>query len=543
MAARPQVIKVVETALPAQLELLETELAKDIWDVRNIPGARYSDHRSEHLVNFTRIPAAFRGVVKQYIKFRLVTQNRSLVHCTDMLRHIQEFLSFFASKHPGHRDFQSLEVSDIEAYIQYLKVTPNHYGRQRSGRKRWEATNYPYHFLKHLKRIRSPIAPTTDIDLIFWPEHLGKIPQYHGPKGRPASGKPKFIPLPVLQQLDQYIHQLLPRYLPVAILLRVSGWRISDILNLRYDTCLKREFSLEKQTYQYSLVGDIPKTSILEHEIPITAEVAALIEAQCTLVKQTHSEAANPKHYLFPAGTRRRQGRPLMGSSVQDALNRLARTYEIKGVDGNIFHFGTHAFRHTKAVELINQGMPFVLVQKWMAHLSPEMTLVYAQILAETMRKEWEKVEAKVGVRFLEGKPTRIEGKQLQGLLTNNAFDPQRVREHRVNIKLPVGNCVKPKDFQCRFVELPCFNCPMHVLTETDLPWLLNYELQLLERIEVGKQAGNIHWVEANQKLLEEKVRPTITLLQQEVIVAREAQDVREYTAEEWNQRQREERA
>ncbi|HEY7122996.1 MAG TPA: tyrosine-type recombinase/integrase [Ktedonobacterales bacterium] len=325
--------------------------------------------------------------------------------------------------------------------------------------------------------------------------------------------------------------------MPVVILLRASGWRISDVLNLRYDTCLKRSFNRDKQQHEYSLIGDIPKTQILEHDIPISAEIAALIETQSALAKQISSEAKNPKHYLFPAKTLQRQGRSLTGRSVQNALNRLAVTYNIRGEDEKIFHFGTHAFRHTKAVELINQGMSLVMVQQWMAHLSPQMTLVYAQILAETMRREWEKVEAKVGVRFLEGKPTLIASNRLQGLLTNNTFDPLRIREHRVNIKLPVGNCVKPKDFQCRFVELPCFNCPMHVLTEVDLPWLLNYELQLLERIEIGKQAGNTHWVDANQKLLEEKVRPTIALLRQRETMALEAQDVREYTTEEWEQR------
>ena len=33
-------------------------------------------------------------------------------------------------------------------------------------------------------------------------------------------------------------------------------------------------------------------------------------------------------------------------------------------------------------------GMSYV--QQWLAHLSPEMTLVYARVSEDTMRKQWE---------------------------------------------------------------------------------------------------------------------------------------------------------
>jgi len=61
---------------------------------------------------------------------------------------------------------------------------------------------------------------------------------------------------------------------------------------------------------------------------------------------------------------------------VREALNRFANRCQIQNEQGEIFHFKLHAFRHTKAVELINNGMSLVLVQHWMAHASPEMTLI-----------------------------------------------------------------------------------------------------------------------------------------------------------------------
>jgi len=220
------------------------------------------------------------------------------------------------------------------------------------------------------------------------------------------------------------------------------------------------------------------------------------------------------------------------------ALNTLARNYQIQDDQGNIFHFRLHAFRHTKAVELINNGMSLVMVQQWMAHASPEMTLIYAKILDETMRIQWEKTVQQGIVQFNDGRPEFVPAKKLLPMTGENGFDPERVREHRQNVKMALGSCLKTAKIMCKFVELPCFHCPAYVLTPEDLPALEAYEQQILERVEIGKQAGNAHWIEVNQKNLEERVRPAIALLQQGHIVAKADKQEREYTNEEWEQRQ-----
>jgi len=97
---------------------------------------------------------------------------------------------------------------------------------------------------------------------------------------------------------------------------------------------------------------------------------------------------------------------------------------------------------------------------------------------------------------------------------------------------------VKPPNLICKFTELPCFHCPAYVLTPEDLPALETYEQQILERIEIGKQANNTYWTEVNQKNLDERVRPAIGMLKQGQIVAKSEKNEREYTLEEWEQRQ-----
>jgi hypothetical protein len=120
-----------------------------------------------------------------------------------------------------------------------------------------------------------------------------------------------------------------------------------------------------------------------------------------------------------------------------------------------------------------------------------------------------------------------------------NSFDPERVWDHRQNIKIALGSCLKTAKIMCKFVELPCFHCPAYVLTPDDLPALEAYSQQILERIAIGQQAGNVHWIEVNQKNLEERVRPAIALLKQGQIVAKTDKYEREYSDEEWEQRHR----
>ena len=79
------------------------------------------------------------------------------------------------------------------------------------------------------------------------------------------------------------------------VVLRASGWRISGVLFLKLDTCLEQEGE------NYWLVGDIQKTHVLTHKIPITKEVAAVILAQIAWVEQHYTREENPKRWLFPA--------------------------------------------------------------------------------------------------------------------------------------------------------------------------------------------------------------------------------------------------
>ena len=132
--------------------------------------------------------------------------------------------------------------------------------------------------------------------------HQGSRPKGHwtksfdSPKARHRRAEQiKYIPEYVLRQFEQHIQDLPPHYIPLAIILRATGWRISDVLLLKMEACLVHS---EKGWW---ICGDIPKTNVLGHKVPITKEVAHVIEAQREWVKQTYSTETNPKGYLFPS--------------------------------------------------------------------------------------------------------------------------------------------------------------------------------------------------------------------------------------------------
>lgn len=506
------------SALP-QFDPVEDELSKDIWDVRNIPGARYAAHRSDHLLNFTTIHLPFRGPIKRYV--RLLITRRSHQNCCNSIRFLRLFLDFYVSQYPSAYNFQHLKRSDIEAYLLRLKTGTDSYRKPNSKRQIWNAVNYLRYLLEYLERTSSPEAPLVAVGKLIWPEDGGSQPQH-------KYTEDKYIPEFVLHQFEQHMHQLSPKYLPIAIILRASGWRIGDVLTLRHNTCLEHTPS------GWWLCGDILKTEVLNHKVPISEEIATIVAAQRELVKENFPEQDNPERYLFPSSHKERKGRPLYEKPIRSALNRLATNCEIKDQDGAVFHFKSHAFRHTKAVELINAGMSLLHVQKWLAHLTPEMTLAYAKLLDSTIRKEWEQAFAKGAVRIdAQGQPKVVSTEQLGN---EQEIEWEHIRHNLDAVRLADGYCFKPKKANCPTQDSPCYTCRHFCTTPDFLHQFEKQERELHELIELGQKAGSEIWVERNTQKLN-RVLPVIQVLRKGDLHHPAGKAMREYTPEERTKR------
>src|SRR5699024_1033599 len=160
----------------------------------------------------------------------------------------------------------------------------------------------------------------------------------------------------------------------------------------------------------YWLVGDQRKVNYKDHKVPISVELAKVVIAQQEICKQKSTSENNPDNYLFVSyrGPRKdkpqttanmsnvlnnitkksnkRKATPQTKATLSTVLNNFAKKVNIRDVNGEIYRFKNHAFRHRYGVTLINNGMSIVHVQRLMAHASPEMTLAYAKIHDQTLK-------------------------------------------------------------------------------------------------------------------------------------------------------------
>lgn len=489
------------------------EYEKDIWDIRIIAPSKVVKHASNYRLNFTAIPLPFMNVVKRYIKFRLSYLSHG--QCRTDIMGIQLFLKFINSQYPTWNNLNLLTRADIEDYMTWY----NSYTEGYKGTKKSYLIAL-HRFLNNIQKFDYVEAPVKPVSMLIFKEDWPKVVRIN-------ENSIKYIPESVLNQLEENLEHLTPtEYIPIVILLRASGWRVSDILNLRYDTCL------ERTAQGWYLCGDILKTQVLNHRVPITDEIASFIEKLVITVREKSTIANNPDKFLFARFTGQRKGSPPFADKISQSLNRLAKKRNIVDEKGNIFHFKNHAFRHTKAIELINNGMKLLHVQKWMAHASPEMTLIYAKILDTTMRKSWEEATKQGLFRIDDDGKLKIIN--ISDIENEDIIEWEYIRHNLDAVRMPLGFCMKPKKQECHTQLNPCLTCRNLCTTPDFIP---QFELEIQETkimIERGKSQNRSVWVEKNLSLLERYER-ILSKLKEGKMHHKAGKKGREYVGEDRN--------
>lgn len=198
---------------------------------------------------------------------------------------------------------------------------------------------------------------------------------------------PRFIPEEVMRQLNQHLDSLHEPVMRMVLVDIECGFRIGELLRLKLD-CLKSNgkggWYIQYQMYKMNK----------EHTKPISNELARVIQEQQTYIRKLFG---NNFSYLFCGRARQHskefipEPKLMTSASFVGNLKRLAQQFEIKDQSGKLWDFQTHQFRHTVGTRMINAGVPQHIVQRYLGHESPEMTMIYAHIFDETLRKEVEK--------------------------------------------------------------------------------------------------------------------------------------------------------
>jgi Phage integrase family len=113
-------------------------------------------------------------------------------------------------------------------------------------------------------------------------------------------------------------------------------------------------------------------------DILVEQAVVNVISEQQRWLADTYPHL-QPK-YLFIGVKQNLAGRrPRPYASYHVSLTKLDKLHGLTDAAGNPLWFSqTHRLRHTRATELLNDGVPIHVVQRYLGHASPEMTLRYA---------------------------------------------------------------------------------------------------------------------------------------------------------------------
>jgi len=151
------------------------------------------------------------------------------------------------------------------------------------------------------------------------------------------------------------------------------------------------------------------------------ADPPVLLPEQVRLILDSCSVQTGQQWSGSPSALRDR----LLFATLAETRMRLG---EALSLHHNDWH---HRLRHTRATELLNDGVPFHVVQRYLGHKSPEMTVRYATTLAATAEAE-----------FLKHKKIGAYGAAID-ISPNDLYEMTQL-DKRIDRVLPNGVCLLP---------------------------------------------------------------------------------------------------
>jgi integrase len=232
-----------------------------------------------------------------------------------------------------------------------------------------------------------------------------------------------------------------PQAARIWLLQALTGRRASEILMLDHNplqaipgqerpATSDPDNFVARLRYQQTKVDGIIPTILVEQA------VVDIITEQQDWLKATHPHL-QPR-YLFLGVKHQHRGQlPRSYPTYRTALDKLDSCHDLTDSAGRPLKFTqTHRLRHTRATELLNDGVPFHVVQRYLGHKSPEMTARYAATLAATAEAEFLK-HKKIGAH---GADITISPRDIYEMTQLGA------RTDRI---LPNGVCLLPPLKQC----------------------------------------------------------------------------------------------
>ena len=264
------------------------------------------------------------------------------------------------------------------------------------------------------------------------------------------------------------------------LLQALTGRRVSEILMLDYDpltaipgldpTRIDEGAFVARLRYQQTKIEGVDATILVD------ATVTALVAAQQAWARDHVDPGVTPPYLFLNPRHNHRGTRPRSYGSHLAALRRLNQATALTDAAGKPLTFTrTHRLRHTRATELLNAGVPIHVVQRYLGHKSPEMTMHYAATLAHTAEAEFLKAHrvGAFGTALVLQPADLLEITQL---------------EARADRALPNGLCTLPPAKTCDRGNA-CLTCGHFATDSSHLGEHQDQQRRTLRLIEVRQEA------------------------------------------------------
>lgn len=254
-----------------------------------------------------------------------------------------------------------------------------------------------------------------------------------------------------------------PQALRIYLLLLRLGRRANEVLLLDRDPLIPlaglsataggEGAFVARLRYAQTKIDNAPDT------IPVEADVVGIVREQQEWLARREESFSNGarSRWLFVRPQQNRLGlAPYAYSTLLGRVQRLSAAIQLKDSEGNpVALTRTHQFRHTKATSLLNAGVPLTVIQRYLGHVTPNMTAHYAKLRDHTMQEAFlalEKVRA-------DGTPSRIATSDLYEVLQ---------LDRRTDRILPNGWCLLPPRQTCEKGNA-CLTCDLFVTDRSHL--------------------------------------------------------------------------
>ncbi|WP_231158519.1 tyrosine-type recombinase/integrase [Streptomyces sp. CNZ748] len=155
------------------------------------------------------------------------------------------------------------------------------------------------------------------------------------------------------------------------------------------------------------------------------------------IAAQGAPEGTDPRYLFLQTKNNRLGKRPYASATFHSRLGALTEKLTITDSVGRPVKISkTHTFRHTRATDLINAGVPIHVVMRYLGHVTPAMTMHYAKTLAVTAERE-----------FLRYKKVTADGRTAE-VNPSDLYDLLHL-DQRADRVLPNGWCMLPPRQVC----------------------------------------------------------------------------------------------